>query len=177
MDDAAGKRTSVLVREKQRPDERRQTPRHIVNLDSQVEEPRVQAIINGRMTDMGLGGCYVDSMMTFPIGTHVVVRLTREDMDFQAKARVVFSRPGLGMGMAFEEMEPSDNEFLKRWVDELAGNAAPARKTQRITPLNPTAEVETPLQQLIKLLMRKGTLNQSEYELLLREIEKAQAKK
>jgi hypothetical protein len=177
MEDDAQKHSGILVREKLKPHERRQTPRHAVNADSQVEEPRVHAIISGRMTDLGLGGCYVDAMMTFPIGTNVVVRLTREDLGFEANARIVFSKPGLGMGLEFLEMEPAHHAFLTQWVGELAGNApvvAKTQKTQRITPLNPSADAPTPLQQLITLLMRKGNLNQSEYELLLREIEKNQ---
>ncbi len=174
MDDAKEKRSSVLVREKPKQDERRQVPRHTINADSQVEEPRVQAVINGRMTDLGMGGCYVDAMMTFPVGTQVVVRLTREDLTFEANATIVYSKPGLGMGLAFMEMEVAHREFLARWVEELAGNSPALRKIQRTNPINSAAASGGPLQQLITMLMRKGALNQAEYEQLLREIERSQ---
>lgn len=173
MPDAPEHYGTTLVRAKPKQNERRKIPRYPVNADSEVEEPRVNAKISGRMTDLSLGGCYVDALTTFPEGTRVVVRMAREDLTFEATARVVFSKPGLGMGLAFSEMEPDHHNYLVRWVDELSGKpstkAKPPGKTRAEIPVGEESSV---LQQLITLLMQKGTVTHAEYENLLREIEK-----
>jgi hypothetical protein len=157
-------------------DERRKIPRYSVNADSEVEEPRVRAKINGRMTDLGLGGCYVDAVMTFPVNTYVHVRMSREDLKFEADARVVFSKPGLGMGLEFAELTPAHKSYLAEWVDELSGTERKAERRTRSTPLDDFQEgvrsEQTVLQQLITLLMQKAVVTHAEYEQLLREIGK-----
>ncbi len=130
------KYAGTLVRNVVKHDERRKIPRYAVNADSEVEEPRVRAKINGRMTDLGLGGCYVDAMMTFPVGTAVHLRMKREDLHFEADAKVVFSKPGLGMGLAFTELTSAHKEYLAEWVDELSGAERIAEKPTKSTPLD-----------------------------------------
>jgi hypothetical protein len=178
MEDAANK-TDVLVGETaaQR-EERRAHKRHTVSVDSQVEELRTQAVINGRITDLCLGGCYVDAMMTFPVGTEVMVHCRRDDLIFEAEARIVYAKPGLGMGLAFHEIGSAEMEFLTRWIDDLSGEAPRARRTQRVNPPDQqSTRPVSPLQRLVTMLARKGALDQSEYELLLREIGKTQKEK
>jgi len=178
MKDAASKNAGVLVGEKPPQDERRKYKRHTVSVDSQVEDLQSQAVINGRMTDLCMGGCYVDSMMGFPLGSEVIVRLRRQDLTFEAEARVVYAKEGLGMGMAFHQIGTADLEFLTHWIDELSNDLPRTRKTQKIAPLNPEDESSaSPLQQLITMLLHKGALNQAEYEQLLREIAKSQTGK
>jgi hypothetical protein len=170
------KYVSTLVRAVAKQDERRKIPRYAVNADSEVEEPRVKAKINGRMTDLGMGGCYVDAIMTFPVRTCVHVRMTREDLDFEADATVVFSKPGLGMGMAFTMLTPAHQRYLAEWVDELSGTERIVEKPTRSTPLNDdeagVRSEQTVVQQLIKLLMQKAVVTHAEYEELLRAIGK-----
>jgi PilZ domain len=170
------KYAATLVRSVEKQNERRKIPRYAVNADSEVEEPRVQAKINGRMTDLGLGGCYVDAMMTFPVDTVVHMRMMREDLKFEADARVTFSKPGLGMGLMFTGLTAAHKRYLTEWVDELSGTeriVAPATKS---TPLNDeeagVRSEQTVVQQLITLLMRKAVVTPAEYEELLRAIGK-----
>src|ERR1700685_354820 len=130
------KYAGTLVRSVEKQNERRKIPRYAVNADSEVEEPRVQAKINGRMTDLGMGGCYVDAMMTFPVDTVVHMRMMGEDLKCEADARVIFSKPGLGMGLMFTDLTAAHQRYLAEWVDELSGTERVAAPATRSTPLN-----------------------------------------
>jgi hypothetical protein len=170
------KYAATLVRSVEKQNERRKIPRYAVNADSEVEEPRVQAKINGRMTDLGLGGCYVDAMMTFPVDTVVHMRMMREDLKFEADARVIFSKPGLGMGLMFTELSTDHQRYLAEWVDELSGTERIVAPPTKSTPLDDEEagmrSEQTVVQQLITLLMRKAVVTPAEYEELLRAIGK-----
>jgi hypothetical protein len=167
---------TTLVRAVEKHDERRKIPRYAVNADSEVEEPRVQAKINGRMTDLGMGGCYVDAMMTFPVDTTVHMRMTREDLNFEADAKVVFSKPGLGMGLAFTNLTPAHQRYLTEWVEELSGPERVVAPPTKSAPLDDEEAGErsdqTALQQLIKVLLRRDVITQSDFEQVLRAIGK-----
>lgn len=158
-------------------DERRNVQRFVINADSEVEEPKAKAKVNGRMTDIGLGGCYVDAMTTFPVGTHVIVRMMREDLPFEAGAKVVFASPGLGMGLAFSNLGPEQQRQLSQWIAELSGTAIEAPKPAKV-PASQLRELmgrggeRGALVQLITLLTRKGMLTESEFEQLVRQLEK-----
>ena len=155
----------TLVRTVAKHDERRKIARYAVNADSEVEEPRVQAKIDGRMTDLGMGGCYVVAIMTFPVNTYVHVRMTREDLNFEADAKVVFSKPGLGIGLPFTELTAAHRKYLADWVDELSGTERIVQKGTRSTPLDDVEagirSEHTVVQQLITLLMQKAVVTRA----------------
>jgi PilZ domain-containing protein len=170
------KYATTLVRTVGKQKERRKIPRYAVNADSELEEPRVRAKINGRMTDIGLGGCYVDAMMTFPVDTDVHMRMTRKDLKFEADAKVVFSTPGLGMGLAFTNLTAAHRRYLSEWVDELSGTERIIAPPTKSTPLDDEEAGErsdqVALQQLIKVLLQRDVITQSEFEQVLRAIGK-----
>jgi hypothetical protein len=170
------KYAGTVARTVTKQDERRKIPRYAVNADSEVEEPRVRARINGRMTDLGMGGCYVDAIMTFPKGTPVRVRMSREDLNFEADAKVVFSKPGLGMGLEFTELTPIHRRYLQEWVDQLSGTEPIAENHTRSTPLDDeeagARSDQTALQQLLKVLLQRDVITQSDFEQILRAIGK-----
>jgi hypothetical protein len=170
------KYAGTYVRAVERQNERRKIPRYAVNADSEVEEPKVRAKINGRMTDLGLGGCYVDALMTFPVDTAVHMRMTREDLHFEADAKVVFSKPGLGMGLAFTELTSAHRKYLAEWVDELSGTERIVEKSTHSTPMDDDEAAarsdQTALQQLIKVLLQRAVITQSDFEQVLRAIGK-----
>ncbi len=170
------KYSGTTVRAVEKQNERRRIPRYAVNADSEVEEPKVRAKINGRMTDLGLGGCYVDAMMTFPVDTVVHMRMTRDDLDFEADAKVVYAKPGLGMGLAFTDLTSGHRKYLTEWVDELSGTERIVEQSTKSTPLDDVEagirSEQTVVQQLVTLLMRKAVITHAEFEDLLRAIGK-----
>ena len=66
-----------------------------------------------------MGGCYVDALDPFSPGTLVELRILRDQGVFETKAKVVYSDPSFGMGMAFVEMAAKQKAVLEEWLTEI----------------------------------------------------------
>jgi Tfp pilus assembly protein PilZ len=166
-----------------RPQERRDSIRYPFTAAADVIDLDSNTRLSARSADLARGGCFIDTTNPFPIGTRVTVRLTMEQKTFQAQARVVYSLPGMGMGLAFTAAEPDQIWILKRWLGELSGEM-PAELNAPPPPAAPVApshqEVKAPssgdaeagfvLTELIVTLMRKRILSESEGKLLLQKL-------
>jgi hypothetical protein len=75
--------------------------------------------LSARTSEIGIGGCYVDALNPFAIGTAVAVKITRDQGAFHSKARVVYSDPSFGMGLAFESLDPEQRAILENWLAEI----------------------------------------------------------
>jgi len=78
-----------------------------------------------RVSELGLGGCYIDTLNPFPDGTLVQLKILRDDGVFDANAKVVYVQQGFGMGIAFTEMAPASRSLLEKWIAELITNLKP----------------------------------------------------
>lgn len=65
-----------------------------------------------RTTDIGLGGCFLDALSPLPTGATVRVTIHHGRTTFQAEGQVVYSEPRLGMGVAFDELDPAQRLSL-----------------------------------------------------------------
>ena len=86
---------------------------------AEVTELAGGAKLEARTSEIGLGGCYVDTLNPFPEGTLVQVRILKDDGAFETKAKVVYIQPSFGMGLAFIEMPPDQRTTLENWLLEL----------------------------------------------------------
>ena len=78
--------------------------------------------ISGRTSELGLGGCYINTLDPFPKGTLVQLRILRGQRVFETKAEVVYSQSvhlNSGMGLAFKEMAPDQRSLLEDWLAEV----------------------------------------------------------
>jgi hypothetical protein len=132
--------------------------------------------MNARTSDIGKGGCYVDTFSPFPLKTPVKIRITREKLSFTAEANVVYSKIGMGMGLAFTAMEPREIGVLERWIAELSGSAPMEMadlsgvKQNHDNGAGQSTAAKEPgyvLNELIIALMRKGTLTDEEGKTML----------
>jgi PilZ domain-containing protein len=82
--------------------------------------------LSARTSELGLGGCYVDTLNPFPDGTPVRVRILRDGGVFETNAKVAYCDQGFGMGLAFIEITPSQRAILENWLAELVTNLKPA---------------------------------------------------
>jgi hypothetical protein len=71
-----------------------------------------------RTTDIGTGGCFLDALSPLPIWSRVRVIIHHGRADFQADGRVVYSQPRLGMGIAFDELDPEQRLSLLRLIEQ-----------------------------------------------------------
>src|SRR5712692_6562630 len=166
---------TVEVRSPRRPEiaERRASSRFAFSATAEVTELRSKAKIKGRSSDLGFGGCYVDSINTFAEGARVELRLTRENYSFEAVGVVIYAHTGMGMGIAFTEVKTDQVELLQEWVRELSGELGPPAGPAE-TPPGVRQEAQQSdrlvLNQLIALLIRKRVLTEAEGTALLRDL-------
>ena len=159
--------------------ERRSHLRFPFTASVEAIEPKSGTRINGRSTDLGLGGCYVDSLNPFAVGTVVKIRITKNDECFDAKAMVTFSQVGMGMGLSFVASEPQQSALFQRWVIELsAGGSEQGVREDREARLSKSAGPYEALHagqadvlnELVIALMRKGLLAEREGREMLRKL-------
>lgn len=77
------------------------------------------AKLAARTSELGLGGCYLDTLNPFPEGTLVQLRILRDAGVFEAKAKVVYCDRGFGMGVVFTDIVPTYRSVLENWLAEL----------------------------------------------------------
>lgn len=83
------------------------------------------ARLSARISELGLGGCYVDSLNPFPEGTLVELLILRDQGVFETHAKVVYCDPRFGMGLAFTEMKPHQRSLLEAWLVEIVSRLKP----------------------------------------------------
>src|SRR5690242_13854097 len=143
--------------------DRRGADRHLFTASAEILEIASGARFSTRTTDLGPGGCFVDTLTPFPVGSKVRVTVYKSDSRFESRGVVVYSQTGLGMGVAFDKLEPGQRAALDAWLVELTQGkiAIPASK-QPAQKLKELATDRTALIRLIQLLISKGVLTESE---------------
>jgi hypothetical protein len=157
------------------PVERRTCPRYHFTAAVEALDQNHRTRMNARTSDIGRGGCYVDTYCPFPLKTGVKLRLTNEKSSFMAEAKVVYSKIGMGMGLEFTSVEPQQMNVLERWIGELSGSSPMQfgglvehhNGTGHISAAAPHKETGYVLNELIVALMRKGTLTEEEGKTML----------
>ena len=101
--------------------ERRVEPRYPVAAMAEAIDIKSHTRIGGRISDIGVGGCYFEVMSPFGAGAELQVRITRNEQTLATSARVLYSTGGMGMGLLFTKVDPEQRHLLLRWVSELSG--------------------------------------------------------
>jgi PilZ domain len=102
--------------------ERRAEPRFPVAGMAEAIEIKSHARITGRISDIGVGGCYFEVMSPFAAGAELQVRITRNQQTLMTSAKVLYSTGGMGMGLLFTKVDPEQRHILHQWVGELSGS-------------------------------------------------------
>ena len=176
-------------------DERRKFARHACRIETQVVTEDGSIGVPGTITDVSLGGCYVEMLSPLPVDSTIHLSLNPGTTTLHMSGKVRSSQMGLGMGVSFTGMGPEDFEKLWRFAPPTAdvpahAKAPPMRSApirQIATPRSNAAGVaarsyaavesdssdssltaET-LDALVRMLVNKGVFTQGE---LTEEIEK-----
>jgi hypothetical protein len=158
------------------PAERRHHLRFPFSATVEVIEIKSGTKVTGRTSDLGLGGCYVDTLSPFPVGTETKIRILRENESFEAQARVVYSLLGMGMGLAFVSAHAKQIRLFQRWLQEISGQPAPEQDAPSQSAPEPAPAETTQtlknvvLSDLIMTLMQKKVLTEKEGKDLLRKL-------
>ena len=149
--------------------ERRGADRHIFTASAEVVDMATGARFSTRTTDLGPGGCFVDTLCPLPIGSEVHVSVRKGETHFQCEGTVVYSQDGLGMGIGFASLDATQNRQLETWLTELTGG-------RYIPPVDLRREKRVPksggadhamVVRLIQLLIGKGLLTEAEGQSIL----------
>jgi hypothetical protein len=179
--------------------DRRQFARHTCRIGAQAYLENDSAEIPGIITDISLGGCYLEMLSPLPVGTMIRIALNPGDAPLNLAGKVRSSQNGFGMGVSFTGMGPEDFEKLRKFAPPTAdgpvaaayapappSRPAPQRPTTPVreskphvsarsygagdeNPLDLTPTAEA-LEALVRLLLRKEIFTQGE---LAEELEKS----
>jgi hypothetical protein len=94
---------------------RRKHPRFKVRVPIEFH-PEGRTTLMTATADLSLGGCYLEMMFTFPIGTMLEVSL-RAGRTVRAKAVVVTRDLQVGNGIKFIDMPPEDQGAIRDYLD------------------------------------------------------------
>jgi hypothetical protein len=170
--------------------ERRVAQRFPCTATAEVVDLKSKARVTGRSTDLGLGGCYVDTLAPFAVGAAVQIRLARDKREMEATGMVTYALVSMGMGLSFTEIKPEHQAVLKAWIAELSGEKPAVSESVPPVPgqemharisydLDPSPERgpaasaasnRQVLNELINLMVRKRLINEGEAAALLRQM-------
>ena len=158
--------------------ERRRFPRVSCRIEANVVDELSAMNLPVKVTDVSVGGCYVEMLAPLPINSSVELTLDTAQGAIHARGKVIASQTGMGMGIAFTAIGPEDFEKLREIAPPLAAlsekehtkplraatlAAVPsngARASKRALQVAPsTQEV---LESILRILLRKGIVSEEE---------------
>jgi hypothetical protein len=106
--------------------ERRYTPRFGILMDGRTTDLHTKAVARVRCSDIGLTGCYLDTLNPLERGTPLLVHLEHGGRGFEAQAKVTYMVKNMGMGVEFV-MPIAEEQLavLRDWIAALPANAPP----------------------------------------------------
>lgn len=158
--------------------ERRRSARHAFTATIEAVEPVSQTRINGRTSDLSREGCFVDTNNSFPAGSSIRLRLTKETHSFETQGQVVYSLAGMGMGVKFIATNPNQLQTVENWLAEIRGEkapeiAAPMQSNPTYLPGNIGQEENEVLNELVVLLKRQGLLPDVKCDVMIAKLMRA----
>ena len=75
--------------------------------------------LSTRISELSIGGCYVDALSPFPEGTLVEVRIERDSGVFESHGKVMHGDSNFGMGIAFTAVAHEQRTILGAWLSEI----------------------------------------------------------
>ena len=145
--------------------ERRGTERRTFTAGADILELSSGARFSTRTTDLGPGGCFVDTANPFPVGSKLQLHLHKGKSSFETAGTVVYSQNGLGMGVAFDDLDDARHTALANWLSEVTGERVvvcdPVQVQKRASDFQRRAESPA-LVRLVRLMISKGILTEAE---------------
>lgn len=165
--------------------DRRRYPRKPCRMEADVAKAGTPGNFPATVTDISLGGCYLEMLTPLPVATVVELRINSSAGQLQVRGRVRSSQEGMGMGLAFLEMGAEDLRRLRKVAPPAPGapqpvvtglrgepiarrpkpgvvSAAPGALTQK-APSDHEAIASDALEAILRLLTRKGILSRAEF--------------
>jgi hypothetical protein len=101
--------------------DKREVPRYTFIADVTVTDVANDTRMSGRISEISRKGCYVDLLNPLPVGTSLQLKITRDRGVFMTPARIIYTQPGMGMGVAFVDISADQLKTLDTWLAEING--------------------------------------------------------
>ncbi len=72
-----------------------------------------------KLTDLSLGGCYLDTASPFPVRTRIILSMKIAGISFRAEGVVLVMHPDLGMGIEFSRATESQRNDLEKFIQAM----------------------------------------------------------
>jgi DNA-binding response OmpR family regulator len=129
--------------------------------ESERDDPPVQC----KLTDLSLGGCYLETNSPFPERTRVVLTMRIKQLQVQAEGVVRVMHPEVGMGVEFTQKTTQQREHVEKFIHTLtnSGGAVPELlvEPEGFDSGGPTAQdtnLDEPYDPLLDLFRNKAEL-------------------
>src|SRR5271157_2780229 len=96
--------------------DRREHPRIKVSVPVEIHTDASCSPVRGATADLSLGGCYIETIFPFPIGTELDLQLSIETTVL-ISATVVTCDPQVGNGIEFVRMLAEDRKALEAFLE------------------------------------------------------------
>jgi hypothetical protein len=95
----------------------RRWPRHKILFPVELRAEHAKAPIRINASDVSGNGCYVESMMPFPLGTSLQIDFWLDSEHISITAAVRTSDPGVGNGIEFTGMSAGMKDRMQAYLD------------------------------------------------------------
>lgn len=121
--------------------------------DAEQDDPPIRC----QLTDLSLGGCYLDISSPFPASSRVTLSMRAGGVEVQVQGVVRVMHPDQGMGVEFTQHTPEHRAALEKFVGVLTENRSlspdllvqpDGLETETSRPDRSVAEIDDPLLQL-----------------------------
>jgi DNA-binding response OmpR family regulator len=84
--------------------------------------PEPEPIANCKLSDLSLGGCYVESESPFPVNTEVELSLRASNTEIRITALIRVMHPGYGMGLEFVSDQGEHRHLVDQFISVLSSH-------------------------------------------------------
>ena len=141
---------------------RRTDPRYEFSAIAEIVEEKSGTRMKTHVSDLGRRGCRLDTNTPFPLHTDAKVYISKGTASFEAKATVVSSSIGKGMGLLFTAVNQRHSLILAAWLAESLATSmltSNRRKSQRILVRLPVRasgknDLGLPFEELLPILRK-----------------------
>jgi hypothetical protein len=145
--------------------ERRIVDRHLFTAAAEVVDLESGARFSTRTTDLSPGGCFVDTMLPLQVDSKVHVIIRNQKAQFEANGLVIYSQSGLGMGIAFDDLNFEQRTTLDAWLAVSSLPQQPIEEAASAAERKPALTARSNhavVLRLVQLMISKGILSETE---------------
>lgn len=110
--------------------DKRKYPRHRISFPIEIRDETIGSNMGFKTADIGGQGCYVETMVPFPLKKAVTITFWLNSERVKTTAIVRTSDGGVGMGIEFTGLGDAMQKELQEHLENLALEAAPFKKAQ-----------------------------------------------